>query len=155
MVSLEIGGKRVSMNIAQQLVYGSRNIDKMKVEVREAVLILMGLLKTAPGPCSVLVINEKYQFPTTVWKINARINLVNDIEGLFGSKNKFVVECYLKLGGQLITVFSLSSSKNLYFPTDSTQDVYESLPSFVETMYNDYGLKNRGAALIKAAQVQM
>ena len=126
------------MNIAERLIRGSQNIDKMRTEIRVVVSILIGQangLGIYPDGRSCC-----FNFGTVLWKFQ-----VNDMS------------CFIAdSGNPNAPVYSSSCGGIGSLRTDQVQTVYESLPAFIEAVFKKYPeLKEKFGPLLRAAQVQM
>lgn len=121
--------------IVEELLRGSRNIDRMKVEVHQLVKMVIGFAHRSNGRgASVVEIYETFEDKSCKWQV----------EGVMGSldktRNKIHVQCTVKLPcapphqDHFIQCVGYCSETRVPFHSDHVQQVYQNLHAFVEGM---------------------
>lgn len=124
-----------SKQIVQNLLQGSRNIDRMKKEVEQVVKMIIGcaFMSNHRG-CLEVDLHETFETSSCIWKVRGTMGAMNR------TKNKIEVECVLKLPcsaphqDHFILSLSYCSEGRIPFHSEYAQQVYENLFVFVEGM---------------------
>jgi hypothetical protein len=134
-------------NIAQQLLAGSNNIDRMKQEIKETVNTLVGLIKKS-GFSTYESYRQDFMFDGGFWRLQWN---------RYGFES---VECNLLLFPDSLGTFVAFAPKTYTGDfngwcinhTESVARVYDSLPVFVEGVFNFFpGVRERAQPLLDAA----
>lgn len=140
-----------SAEITRRLILGSHKVDRMKSEVHETVMMILGTLRKCIG---VGIVNEviSCESSTCLWEITLTINPL-DFE-----RRVVRLECWTKLGygrGLGYAVDEPTGKQRIPFYAVNVQTIWEDLPTFVAGMYGRFPeLLKELEPFIKAALVK-
>ena len=118
----------MNIKIAQQLLNGSRNIDRMRIEVHQIVKMVVGLACKFDGTHRPIKLYENFGSGSHKWEVTGETYSWDP------RPDKIIVKCRQKvaMGGYRL-VYS-SHDGEIYFRTETVQPVYENLHLFVNGM---------------------
>ena len=125
------------MNIAQSLVRGSDNLNKMGSEIERVITMVCGLVNNKDIDKYLLDSGQAngsglFKSPECDWVLNAQFGSNQELSG---------VSCYLAEGSgakRVLFVDFSQPSRTVPCHLDKIQDVYEQLPVFVEGMLKTF-----------------
>ena len=121
----------MNIKIAQQLLNGSRNIDRMRIEVHQIVKMVVGLACKFDGTHRHIKLNETFVSGSHKWEV------IGETYSWDPKPDKIIVKCLQKVAmGGYELVYSSRDGEicEIYFHTETVQSVYENLHVFVNGM---------------------
>ncbi len=122
-------------SIVERLLRGSRNIDRMKVEVHQLVQMVIGLaLRSNALGARVRDVEEVFENESCKWEVRGEMGSLDKTE------NRIHVRCNVKLHcdapnqDHYIMCVGYCSETRSPFHSEHTQQVYQNLRAFVEGM---------------------
>lgn len=143
----------VSMETVQAMLQGSRNLDRMKSDIRSLVMSLVGLAWHVKftSTCIRFALGCECGFSEACGG-----KLLWHLVGyeLEGKKRMFEIECILEKRNTKITIFS-SRDSEIEMNYHLIQSVHQSLPSLVNMVISGLpGMREELGVLLKASEVK-
>lgn len=125
------------MDIANQLVNGSRNIDKMKSDMHDIISMMNGILHNYRS----IMMSKKIISNKSEWRV-------------FTMNDSMYIECWVTVGKEKAKLVYSNEGGAKLPSIEGVQDAYESLPDFITQMFSFFPeLKEKCLPIIRAADV--
>jgi hypothetical protein len=124
-------------NIAQKLIRGSHNIDRMRAEIDQVVRMIVGLLEKhylglLNPKAEAIPFGVDLSYGVKGWQVNATFNPRKP------QHNRFFVGYWLDTSSQPYYTVIERKDPTTYLKTEDVALVYQALPEFVEGIMNKY-----------------
>ena len=142
------------MNVVQQLVAGSHNIDRMRAEIHQVVPIIFSVLRYPPLTAGVIELNDTIVSGKCTWIVTGRVNPFLLASAL--STVPLAIQCFLTATASTSGIqiyWSRDYEREVVILAERVQDVYESLPEMVEEIFIRFPwARERCQPLIRAVE---
>lgn len=137
----------MNTDIAQQLLRGSQNIDRMKSEVHQVIRMVIGLAQICREGRTPKIINETFKSETCVWEVKGKtVYSSREVPEIFS------VQCHTVEGVIAYSISGRSGFGAHLIYTSNVHLVHADLHTFVEGMLRTLPeLAEEWKPLIKAA----